>query len=55
MTAPLALYYQESALGGGEIGAIFAGVSLLAVPAVIAFVVLQRRLMEGIGYRGVSR
>lgn len=55
MTAPLALYYQESAMGGGEIGAIFAGVALLAVPAVIAFIVLQRRLMEGIGYRGISR
>ena len=55
MTAPLALYYQESALGGGEIGAIFAGVSLLAVPIVIAFIFLQRRLVEGIGYRGISR
>jgi multiple sugar transport system permease protein len=55
MTAPLALFYQESALGGGQIGAIFAGVSLLAVPAVIAFIFLQRRLMEGIGYRGISR
>jgi ABC-type glycerol-3-phosphate transport system permease component len=55
MTAPLALYYQESSLGGGQIGAIFAGVSLLAVPAVIAFILLQRRLMEGIGFRGVSR
>jgi multiple sugar transport system permease protein len=55
MTAPLALYYQESAMGGGEIGAIFAGMSILAVPAVIAFILLQRKLMEGIGYRGVSR
>jgi multiple sugar transport system permease protein len=55
MTAPLALYYQESALGGGEIGAIFAGMSILCVPAVIAFIFLQRRLMEGIGYRGVAR
>jgi multiple sugar transport system permease protein len=55
MTAPLALYYQESALGGGEIGAIFAGMTLLCVPAVIAFIFLQRRLMEGIGYRGVAR
>ena len=55
MTAPLALYYQETSLGGGEIGAIFAGVSILAVPAVIAFILLQRQLMEGIGYRGVSR
>jgi multiple sugar transport system permease protein len=55
MTAPLALFYQQSALGGGEIGAIFAGVSLLSIPAVIAFIFLQRRLMEGIGYRGISR
>jgi ABC-type glycerol-3-phosphate transport system permease component len=55
MTAPLALYYQETSMGGGEIGAIFAGVSILAVPAVIAFILLQRQLMEGIGYRGVSR
>jgi multiple sugar transport system permease protein len=55
MTAPLALYYQASAMGGGEIGAIFAGMSILAVPAVIAFVLLQRKLMEGIGYRGVSK
>ncbi len=55
MTAPLALFYQESALGGGEIGAIFAGMTILCVPAVIAFIFLQRRLMEGIGYRGVAR
>jgi multiple sugar transport system permease protein len=55
MTAPLALYYQESALGGGAIGAIFAGMTLLAVPVVIAFFFLQRRLMEGIGFRGISR
>jgi multiple sugar transport system permease protein len=55
MTAPLALYYQESALGGGEIGAIFAGMTLLCIPAVIAFIFLQKRLMEGIGYRGVAR
>jgi multiple sugar transport system permease protein len=55
MTAPLALFYQESALGGGEIGAIFAGMALLCVPAVIAFIFLQRRLMEGIGYRGIAR
>jgi multiple sugar transport system permease protein len=55
MTAPLALYYQQSAMGGGEIGAIFAGMAILCVPAVIAFIFLQRRLMEGIGYRGIAR
>jgi multiple sugar transport system permease protein len=55
MTAPLALYNLESVAGGGPLGAIFAGLSVLAVPCVIAFIFLQRRLMEGIGYRGVSR
>jgi multiple sugar transport system permease protein len=55
MTAPLALYNLESVAGGGEVGAIFAGLSVLCVPCVIAFIFLQRRLMEGIGYRGISR
>jgi multiple sugar transport system permease protein len=55
MTAPLALYNLESVAGGGPIGAIFAGLSVLCVPCVIGFVFLQRRLMEGIGYRGISR
>jgi multiple sugar transport system permease protein len=55
MTAPLALYNLESVSGGGPVGAIFAGLSLLCVPCVIVFIFLQRRLMEGIGYRGVSR
>jgi multiple sugar transport system permease protein len=55
MTAPLALYNLESSAGGGQVGAIFAGLSVLCVPCVIGFIFLQRRLMEGIGYRGVSR
>ena len=55
MTAPLALYNLESVTGGGPIGAVFAGLSLLCVPCVIAFIFLQRRLMEGIGYRGIAR
>jgi multiple sugar transport system permease protein len=55
MTAPLALYNLESVTGGGPVGAVFAGLALLCVPCVIGFVFLQRRLMEGIGYRGVSR
>jgi multiple sugar transport system permease protein len=55
MTAPLALYNLESVAGGGPVGAIFAGLSVLCVPCVIAFLFLQRRLMEGIGYQGVSR
>ena len=55
MTAPLALYNLESVAGGGPVGAVFAGLSVLCVPCVIGFIFLQRRLMEGIGYRGVSR
>jgi multiple sugar transport system permease protein len=55
MTAPLALYNYENTAGGGILGAVFAGLALLAVPPVIGFVFLQRRLMEGIGYRGISR
>ncbi|HXP57763.1 MAG TPA: carbohydrate ABC transporter permease [Streptosporangiaceae bacterium] len=55
MTAPLALYNLESTAGGGPIGAVFAGLSVLCVPCVIGFIFLQRRLMEGIGFRGISR
>lgn len=55
MTAPLALYNLESVAGGGEVSAIFAGLSVLCVPCVIGFIFLQRRLMEGIGFRGISR
>jgi len=55
MPAPLALYNLEAVAGGGPIGAIFAGLSVLCVPCVIGFIFLQRRLMEGIGYRGISR
>src|SRR6201995_593973 len=55
MTAPLALYNLESVSGGGGLGAVSGGLSVLAVPCVIGFVFLQRRLMEGIGYRGISR
>src|SRR3984957_5033065 len=55
MTAPLALYNLESVAGGGPIGAVFAGLSVLCVPGGIGLGFLQRRLMEGIGYSGVSR
>jgi multiple sugar transport system permease protein len=55
MTAPLGLVTLESQQGGGPIGAIFAGLSILCVPVVIAFIFFQRQLMEGIGYRGISR
>src|SRR5580704_8517661 len=35
MTAPLALYNLESVSGGGPVGAIFAGLTVLCVPCVI--------------------
>jgi ABC-type glycerol-3-phosphate transport system permease component len=54
-TAPLALYTLQASQGGGPIGAVFAGLSVLCVPMVIGFIVFQRRLMAGIGYRGFSR
>jgi multiple sugar transport system permease protein len=55
MTAPLGLVSLQAQQGGGPIGAVFAGLSILCVPVVIAFIIFQRRLMEGIGYRGISR
>jgi multiple sugar transport system permease protein len=55
MTAPLALYNVENAGGGGMVGGVFAGLTILCLPCVAIFILLQRRLMAGIGYRGISR
>jgi multiple sugar transport system permease protein len=55
MTAPLALYNVENAGGGGMVGGVFAGLTILCLPCVVVFMLLQRRLMAGIGYRGISR
>ncbi len=55
MTAPLALVSVQAQQGGRPIGAVFAGLSIPCVPVLIAFIIFQRRLMEGIGYRGISR
>ncbi len=54
MTAPLALYNLQQ-ISGGDVGAVFAGLTVLSIPVVVAFLFMQRRLMEGIGYSGVSR
>jgi multiple sugar transport system permease protein len=54
MTAPLALYNLQQ-LSGGDVGAVFAGLTVLSIPVVIAFLFMQRRLMEGIGFSGISR
>ena len=55
MTAPPALYNVENAGGGGMVGGVFAGLTILCLPCVVVFILLQRRLMAGIGYRGISR
>jgi multiple sugar transport system permease protein len=55
MTAPLALYYLQFSQGGGQIGAIFAGVSILSIPLIIAFLIFQRHLMRGVGFQGISK
>ena len=55
MVAPLALVSFSNANGGGALGPVFAGVSIMLVPILIGFVFLQRRLTEGVGFAGVSR
>lgn len=55
MVAPLALVSFSDANGGGALGPVFAGVSIMLVPILIGFVFLQRRLTEGVGFAGVSR
>lgn len=55
MVAPLALVSFSSANGEGAVGPVFAGITLLLVPIVIAFVFLQRRLTESVGFAGISR
>jgi len=55
MVAPLALVSFSNANGGGALGPVFAGVSIMLVPILIGFVFLQRRLTAGVGFAGVSR
>ena len=37
------------------VGAIFAGLSILVIPVAVFFVFVQRQLMEGLGFAGISR
>jgi ABC-type glycerol-3-phosphate transport system permease component len=34
---------------------VFAGLTILCLPCLVIFILLQRRLMAGIGYRGINR
>jgi multiple sugar transport system permease protein len=55
MPAALGIVTLQNAFLGGPVAGVFAGLSVLAIPVVILFVFLQRQLMEGFGYAGVSR
>jgi ABC-type glycerol-3-phosphate transport system permease component len=55
MVAALGLVTLQNSFLGGPVAAIFGGVSILVVPVVLFFVLVQRRLTEGIGLAGVSR
>jgi multiple sugar transport system permease protein len=55
MVAPLALVSFSSANGSGALGPVFAGVTLLLVPLLVAFVFLQRRLTQSVGFAGINR
>jgi multiple sugar transport system permease protein len=55
MTAPLGLATLENSYLGGPVAAVFGGLSVLVVPAILFFVLVQRRLMEGIGFAGIAR
>jgi multiple sugar transport system permease protein len=55
MVAALGLVTLQNSYLGGPVAGVFAGLSVLAIPVVIFFVLVQRQLVEGIGYAGVSR
>lgn len=55
MPAALGLVTLQNSYGSGPVGAIFGGLAILAVPAIVFFVFAQKRLMEGIGFTGISR
>jgi multiple sugar transport system permease protein len=55
MVAALGLVTLQNSFLGGPVAGVFAGLSVLAIPVVVLFIFLQRQLMEGFGYAGVSR
>jgi multiple sugar transport system permease protein len=55
MVAPLGLVTLQNAYLSGPVGAIFAGLSILVIPVAVFFAFVQRQLMEGLGFAGVSR
>ncbi len=55
MVAPLGLVTLQNAYLSGPVGAIFAGLSILVIPVAVFFAFVQRQLMEGLGFAGISR
>ncbi len=55
MVAALGLVTLQNSYLGGPVAGVFAGLSVLAIPVIAFFVLVQRQLMEGIGFAGVSR
>jgi ABC-type glycerol-3-phosphate transport system permease component len=55
MPAALGLVTLQNSFLGGPVAGVFAGLSVLAVPVIVLFIFVQRQLMEGFGYAGVSR
>jgi multiple sugar transport system permease protein len=55
MVAPLGLVTLQNSFLGGPVAGVFAGLSVLVIPVVAFFVLVQRQLMEGIGFAGISR
>jgi multiple sugar transport system permease protein len=54
-TAPVGLVTMQSNLAGSPAGSVFAGITLLTLPIVVVFAVLQRQLTRTLSYAGVQR
>jgi multiple sugar transport system permease protein len=55
MPAALGLVTLQNSFLGGPVAGVFAGLSVLSIPVIVLFILLQRQLMEGFGYAGISR
>lgn len=55
MTAALGLLFLQDQYTSSPVAPIFAGISLLAVPAVIIFILLQRKLTAALSFAGIRK